>query len=89
MNYNEIADVIERFLDGTAGPWDWEDYTLVTTFEDPFLSSIQDRCRALFIEFPPTEKGHYTNAEGLAVLRELVTELRARAPSPDHRGPDA
>jgi hypothetical protein len=82
MTYNEVADLIERFVNGTGDPLDWDGYTMGTKFADPFLRSIQDRCRALWIEFPPTEKGHYTNAEGLAVLRELVAELRARAQSP-------
>jgi hypothetical protein len=78
MNYNEVADIIERFVNGTAGPWEWDDYTTGTKFDDPFLRSIQDRCRALWIEFPPIEKGHYTNADGIAVLSELVKELRSR-----------
>ena len=84
MDYNEVADVIERFVDGTDHPLDWDGYTMGTKFKDPFLRSVQDRCRALWIEYPPTEKGHYTNAEGLAVLRELVTELRSRSQSPGH-----
>jgi|HubBroStandDraft_5_1064220.scaffolds.fasta_scaffold1217808_2 hypothetical protein len=79
MNYSEVADIIQRFVNGTGGPLEWDGYTMGIKFEDPFLRSIQDRCRALWIEFPPTEKGQYTSAEGLAVLKELIKELRSRA----------
>ena len=47
-------------------------------FEDPFLRTIQGRCRALWIEFSPAEKGHYTSAEGFSVLKDLIKELRSR-----------
>jgi len=79
MYYNAVADLIERFVNGTAGPLEWDGYTMGTKFEDPFLRSIQDRCRALWIEFPPPSKREYTNEDGLNVLRALVEELRARA----------
>ena len=79
LNYSEVADIIDQFVNGTGGPLDWDAYTMGMKFEDPFLRSIQDRCRALWIEFPPTEKGHYTSAEGFTVLKELVRELRSRA----------
>jgi len=79
MNYSEVADLIERFVKGTGGPLEWDGYTMGMKFEDPFLRSIQDRCRALWIEYPPIEKGQYTSAEGFAVLKELVKELRSRA----------
>jgi hypothetical protein len=79
MQYSEVADIIERFVNGTGGPVEWDAYTMGMKFEDPFLGLIQDRCRALWIEFPPTEKGQYTSAEGFAALKELVKELRSRA----------
>jgi hypothetical protein len=79
MNYNEVADIIERFANGTGSPLEWDGYTMGMKFEDPFLRSIQDRCRALWMEFPPATKREYTSPEGLAVLRMLVKELRSRS----------
>ena len=73
-----MADVIERFLNGTADPWDWDDvFQGSTYYEDPFLRSIQKRCLELDREFPPVVKGAYASPEGLSVLRELVAALRA------------
>jgi len=79
MNFNEMADVIERFLNGTAGPWEWDDVFQGGTYEDPFLRSIQKRCLELDREFPPVVKGWYSSPEGLSVLRELVAALRSRS----------
>jgi len=79
MSCSEVADIIERFVNGTGAPLEWDGYTMGMKFEDPFLRSIQDRCRALWIEFPPEEKGQYTNAEGFAVLKEIIKELRSRS----------
>lgn len=66
MSYTEVAEIIERFVNGTGGPLEWDGYTMGMKFEDPFLRSTQDRCRALWVEFPPTEKSQYTSAEGFA-----------------------
>ena len=79
INYGEVADIIDRFVSGTGEPMEWDGYTMGMKFEDPFLCSIQDRCRALWIEFPPTDKSQYTSAEGFEVLKEIIKELRSRA----------
>jgi hypothetical protein len=79
MNYNEMADVIERFVDGTVAPWEWEEYFLVTKYGDPFLRDIQQRVLAVSFEFPPDAEGGYTNSTGLAVLRSLADQLRSAA----------
>ena len=78
MTYNEVADIIERFVNGTGGALEWDGYTMGMKCEDPFLRTIQGRCRALWIEFSPAEKGHYTSAEGFSVLKDLIKELRSR-----------
>jgi hypothetical protein len=79
MGYDELADVIERFIDGTSPPWEWDDYSLGRTYEDPFLASVQKRMLSVGVEFPSTSEREYTSPEGLVVLRELVKELRSRA----------
>lgn len=79
-DYNELADVIERFIEGTSRRLEWDIYSLGKTYEDPFLASVQKRMLSVWVEFPPASKSEYTSAEGLAVLRELALELRKRAP---------
>ena len=80
MDYNELATVIERFVDGSAAPWEWEEYFLVTKYEDPFLRHVQQRVLSMSFEFPPGSEGGYTSTEGLSALKELAKELRSRAP---------
>jgi hypothetical protein len=78
-DYLELAGVIERFINGSSQPWEWEDYFLCKSCKDPFLISAQRRMLSISMEFPPASKGHYTGPEGIAVLRGLVEELRTRA----------
>lgn len=80
MEYDEIAAVIERFVDGTAAPWEWEEYFLANKYEDPFLRHIQQRVLSASFEFPPGPKDGYTNAQGIESLRGLINELRSRSP---------
>jgi hypothetical protein len=80
MDYNQLADVIERFVNGTAKPWEWDDYFIGAKYkDDPFLRDIQRRALAVSFEFPPGTEGGYTNAEGLNVLRGLAEQLRSEA----------
>jgi len=71
----EVADTIERFVDGSCGRWDWDDFCCVPII-DPQLDSIRARCTSLPQEYPPIEKGHYCNEAGIEVLRQIIFELR-------------
>jgi hypothetical protein len=71
----EIADTIERFLDGICRRWDWDDFCTVP-IRDPQLDAIRLRCAGLSQEFPTAEKGHYCSKAGLEVLRQMVRELQ-------------
>jgi hypothetical protein len=81
LTREEVAELIEGFVDGGGGAWDWDDFTSGMTFKDDRLREIQARCAQLWIEFPPSVQTSYTNAEGIKVLRDYVRELRA----PDSR----
>jgi hypothetical protein len=72
----EVASIIEQFLDGTGGDWDWDDFCSFG-IADPYLDSIRMKCAGLDPAFPPTQKGHYCGRAGFEVMRELVAELRA------------
>ncbi len=79
MNYHEMADATERFLDGTAAPWEWEEHFLTANYDDPFLRYVQQWALQVSSEFPSNFRSEYTSPEGLAVLKELANELRSRA----------
>ena len=75
MSRGEMADIIERFVDGICGEWDWDDFCSFPIV-DPSLDAIRVRCIGLPQEFPSSQKGHYCSEAGIEVLRVMVRELR-------------
>jgi len=79
-DYKEMADVIERFVNGTSAPWEWDDYFLGRNHEDPFLRAMQKRALRVWLEFPSATERERISAEGVNALRAMVRELRERRP---------
>jgi hypothetical protein len=77
----QVAKVLESFLDGSGGKWAWDDYTLGTSFEDHGLEEIRLRSAGLSKEFPPTNPSEYCNQEGREVIRNYIKQLRSPAGS--------
>jgi hypothetical protein len=75
MSRGEVADTIERFVEGIYRKWEWDDFCSFPIV-DPELDLIRARCVSLPQEYPPTEKGHYCSHAGLEVMRQIVLELR-------------
>jgi hypothetical protein len=71
----EIATIIESFLDGNCGKWDWDDLCSLT-ISDANLDHVRVLCSSACFNFPPTEKGHFCSSEGRAYLREIARTLR-------------
>ncbi|HLY99109.1 MAG TPA: hypothetical protein VKT33_08590 [Candidatus Angelobacter sp.] len=80
MDRFEVAKVLENFLEGSGGPWDWDDFTQGMSLKDPELEAIRRRCAGLGTEFPATSPNHYCGEEGLKVLRSYITSLREKWP---------
>jgi hypothetical protein len=76
----DVAKMIERFLDGPIGPYDWDKFCN-EVIADPYLDSIRARCAALPRESPPTESGHYCGESGVTIMREYVAGLRSMRPN--------
>ena len=77
--YLDVADILESFVEGRGGQWDWDAYITAMTFSDPYLKEVQNRIVHLSDEFP-TEKGMgYCNPEGFQIIRDYARELRSRA----------
>jgi len=72
---SEVADIIERFIEGKGSDWEWDDF-ISLSIQDPTLDKIRVRCLQLDKEFPPAGPSQYTNENGLKVLREYVRQLR-------------
>ena len=43
----EVAKMLENFLRGTAGDWDWDDYIQGMEYSDSTLEGIRQRARLL------------------------------------------
>ena len=71
----EIATIIDQFLDGTCGKWDWDDLCSIK-IEDPDLDQVRVLCSSTCFVYPPTEKGFYCSSQGREYLRELSRKLR-------------
>jgi hypothetical protein len=46
LGRDEVATIIENFVEGTGGKWDWDDFTTGTTFHDDYLKPFRS---AVFI----------------------------------------
>lgn len=74
---DEVAQVIENFLSGEGGGWDWGEF-LCVRIKDPEMDAIRERLAGLDEEFPPEEVGHYCSEDGLLILKSILKELRER-----------
>ena len=72
----EVASLIERFVDGTAGPFDWDDF-LSRAISDPELIRVQEHCREIGRTYPPRDRRQYCSEDGVQALRDVAAELRA------------
>lgn len=75
MRKDELANLIEAFLTGQSGNWDWDDFVSVRQ-PDPETEEIRRRCANLPLEFPPRHEGEYCNEEGMAILKGYISTLR-------------
>jgi len=71
----EVSDIIEHFIDGTGGKWDWDDFCSLR-IADPDLDLIRVKCSGLDSTHPPAVKGHFCNENGIRLMREMVQSLR-------------
>jgi hypothetical protein len=70
----EVADIIERFLDNSSGPWDWDDFTSIS-IEDADLERIRLFCVGARDDNAPI--GQYCDEAGLELRRKFVRLLRS------------
>ena len=71
----EAATLIERFLAGSCGPWDWDEFTSVTQ-QDAAVERARRKCVEVRDEYPATVSHEYCSSAGRGILRALAAELR-------------
>lgn len=62
---DEVACYLRDFLNGTDGPWDWDDFISIP-IADPRLEDL--RCRAANLDLPMAR-------DDMAPLRALIAEV--------------
>ena len=80
LSKDEVADAIQDFLDGKGGAYDWDDFISIP-ISDQQLDEIRKICAGLPKTFPPGIAQAYCGAEGMALLRKTVAELKGVSPS--------
>jgi len=78
---DEVADLIEGFLDGTGDDRDWDDLTSVPIV-DRELNRIRSDLLRIENRYLGEVDGHIS-AEGVAKLRTIVRLLRGQASEAD------
>ena len=76
MDKTQLASLLENFLEGSGGEWDWDDFITATELDDDKLESIRRKCVLLSAEFPPEKSNEYCNEQGRQVLRNYINLLR-------------
>ena len=70
----EIADIIEEFLAGRGGAYDWDDFISIR-IKDRYLDAVSQMCGLVQDVFPGI--GGYCGERGLEVLKRILEELRS------------
>jgi hypothetical protein len=82
LSAEEVAQILENFLNGTGGDWEWDGFIQGMELEDQELDEIRKQCAGLCFDFPPDEPRHYCNEQGRTVIRDYIRQLRAPSASP-------
>jgi len=74
LTSSEVRKILVSFLDGSGGPWEWDDFTSVP-IADSTLDSIRERCAGLWQEFPPERPNEYCSDAGTQVIFDFIQQL--------------
>jgi len=74
VDAQQMADVIDRFIDGTGGPYEWDDY-FGTPYADARIEELRLECLRVQDQYPG-KANEYCNAEGVHRLRQIAEALR-------------
>lgn len=78
LSHEEVAQILESFLQGKGNTLAWDGFTLGMSFDDEYLERIRIRCIGLSQEFPPNKPDEYCNEQVRDVIRSFIRELRSK-----------
>ena len=76
MKNQDVINIIQSFLDGMGGEWDWDDFISIPIKNNSFLETIRKECAVIPEKFPPQKTGEYCNEEGIKVLKGYIRILK-------------
>jgi len=75
LSKHEVANTIERFIEGSGEAWQWDDFINGSALKDESLEHIRIQCQQLPSTHPPNEGQGYCNAQGVETMKQLVAKL--------------
>jgi hypothetical protein len=79
LSKHEVANTLERFINGSGDAWEWDDFINGSTLQDEFLEGIRIQCQQLPSTHPPLEGQGYCSARGVQTMEQLVVKLRGQS----------
>ena len=77
MKYNDIADLLRRFVGGDVDPYEFDDF-ISSRKKDDRLEAYRQELLDLPDSYPPDESGGYCNANGTNRILDIANELETR-----------
>jgi hypothetical protein len=78
QNILDAAELIESFVNGTCGPYDWDDF-LNGSKKDTRLQEIREECERVEIDHPARTEHEWCNDGGAQALLAIAARLRREA----------
>jgi len=82
LTLRQIVDLIDELLNGTIGPYDWNDF-LTLPMKDPEIDNVRKECAAIARKYPPQNKKDWCSEAGknelLAISERLKKEIKEKA----------
>ncbi|OGV61499.1 MAG: hypothetical protein A2283_12755 [Lentisphaerae bacterium RIFOXYA12_FULL_48_11] len=75
---DKIAQAIEAFVNGTCGPYDWDDF-MTCPSDNPELEAIRKECEQVETQFPARGPNEWCNPEGGQTLLKIAQRIRGKA----------
>ena len=71
----ECAKLIDSFLDGSCGDYDWDDFISIRS-DDPEIQLIKDYCADSSFLYPSDKPGYWCNDRGTQKLARLSSLIK-------------
>ena len=71
----DVAGIITRFVDGTCGPYEWDDF-MSPPIEDPAILKIREEGERVEIDFPARHDREWCSPDGGQALLAIAERIR-------------